>query len=177
MRLRKATEAEYAKYIRWRDIVFSIPFSGIRPTEEALNKRRIFRQLRKRRPAEDLTLKQRQQINRYRNRRKMRKKLKYSVDEYLRKIGRKEITFIEEKGVVIGYVEIRISQKGYFRIVDWALSGKFQELDYMKEILEELKKKAGKRQIFILAPRIEGEWSCEALTSLGFHYEKVEWRV
>ena len=41
MRLRKATESEYALYARWRDIVFSIPFSGTRPTDEVLQARRM----------------------------------------------------------------------------------------------------------------------------------------
>ena len=79
--------------------------------------------------------------------------------------------------MVIGYVEIRLSPKGSFRIVDWALSGKYQEMDYMKGILEQLKKKAGKRQIYILTgPEMEG-WCSEALRALGFHHERVEWKL
>ncbi|MBR2704234.1 MAG: hypothetical protein IKE91_02060 [Clostridia bacterium] len=176
MRLRKATDAEYTFYARWRDIIFSVVYSGTRPTKEALEKRRYRRKIKKREPAKELTLKERQRLNKYRRRRKARKRLRYSIDEYKRKVGSKEITFIEEKGVVIGYVETRNSPKGYFRIVDWALSGDFQELDYMQTILEELKKKAKDRIIYILAPNFEG-WSTDALTALGFHYERVEWRV
>lgn len=176
MRLRKATESEYALYARWRDIVFSIPFSGTRPTDEVLQARRLRRHLYKPKSTDGLTLRERQRINRHMELRRMRKKLKYSMDQYKGKVDRKEITFIEEEGVVIGYVEIRLTQK-FFRIVDWALSGRYQEFDYMEKVLDQLKKKAGKREIFILAPKIEGEWSCEALTTLGFYHEKVEWKI
>ena len=176
MRLRKATDAEYAYYARWRDVIFSILYSGTRPTKEELEKRRLRRQIKKREPAKELTLKERQRFNKNLRRKRARKKLKYSIDEYRRKVGSKEVTFIEENGVIIGYVETRKSPKGYFRIVDWALSGEFQELDYMKTILEELKKKAKDRIIYILAPDFEG-WSTEALTALGFEYARCEWRL
>lgn len=176
MRLRKATEGEYAMYARWRDIVFSIPFSGTRPTDEVLQARRLRRYLYKPKSSNGLTLKQRLQPNMYRNCKKIRKKLKYSMDQYQSKVGRKEITFIEENGSVVGYVEIRLTSR-FFRIVDWALSGQYQEFDYMENVLNQLKKKAGKRQIFILAPKMEGRWSCEALTTLGFHHERFEWKI
>lgn len=176
MRLRQATGSEYAMYARWRDIVFSIPFSGTRPTDEVLQARRLRRHMYKPKSSDGLTLKERQQLNRRRDRRKMRKKLRYSMEQYKSKVGRKEITFIEENGVVVGYVEIRLTPR-LFRIVDWALSGQYQEFDYMRIVLEQLKKKAGKRQIFILAPKMEGQWSCEALTTLGFHHERVEWKI
>ena len=177
MRLRKATEAEYSLYARWRDIIYSIPFSGTRPTADVIQYRRVKRHLKKLEPAKELTLRERQRYNKLKRRHQRILKLKYSIDEYKKKVDRKEITFIEENGVVIGHVEIRLSQRGYFRIVDWALSGQYQNLDYMRKILEELKKKAGKREIFILTGREVEGWCSDALRALGFHYERVEWKL
>lgn len=177
MRLRKATESEYSFYARWRDIIYSIPFSSRRPTSDVIEYRRINRHLKKLETAKELTLKERQSLNKAMKKREARKRLKYSIDGYISKVNRNEIMFIEEDDVVIGYVEIRPSPKGFFRIVDWALSGEFQNLEYMNEILEELKKKAGKRKIYILTGSEMEGWCSEALRALGFYHEKLEWKL
>ena len=72
MRLRKATDAEYAYYARWRDVIFSILYSGTRPTKEELEKRRLRRQIKKREPAKELTLKERQRFNKNLRRKRAR---------------------------------------------------------------------------------------------------------
>lgn len=170
MHLRLATEDDYIQYYRWIRVIFSIIFSGERPTEERIKRPRVVKvypnhlseEQKKRRMARDKL-------------KWLRRNYEYSFENFQKKVSKKEIFVIEQSiGEIVGYIDARSAQKGQLRIYDWALSGEYQEIDIMKDIINQFQKEyAKKRSVYILCPMHGDERAYKLLTSLGFVYEHL----